>query len=408
MKRKPAWLKYPIAFGITILVAGIVIFRLASSRHGTGRPLAHAALPVTIATALRRDVPVYLDSVGTVQPYRSVTVQPMISGPMTSVDFHQGQDVTRGALLATIDPRPYQAALDQALAKRAQDRAALLGARKNLKRYQMLVRQHYASAQQTENQAVTVAEDLALVRQDDAAVETARTNLGYTRITAPISGRTGILQVNAGNIVSPNLAGGIVLISTLRPIFVVFSLPQQDLPEVQKALSTGAPVLALESGVKKERVIDRGVLRVLDNQINASTGTLTLKALFPNAALALWPGAFVNVALRARIDRGVITVPAVAVHQGPEGSFVYVVRKNTPAVPATKRGAASDTGNVGVAIAKRVVVGYQHGNLVEITSGLTPGDDVITEGGSRMRNGVRVRVLRTRAVTSVVAPSHTH
>ncbi|MHB1587703.1 MAG: efflux RND transporter periplasmic adaptor subunit [Acidiferrobacteraceae bacterium] len=408
MKRKPAWLKYSIAFAIAILVAGIVIFRLPSSRHGTRRPRAHAALPVTVATALRRDVPVYLDSVGTVQPYRSVTVQPMISGPMTSVDFHQGQDVTKGALLATIDPRPYQAALDQALAKRAQDRAALLGARKDLKRYQMLVRQHYASAQQTENQAVAVAEDVALVRQDDAAVETARNNLGYTRITAPISGRTGILQVNAGNIVTPNLAGGIVLISTLRPIFVVFSLPQQDLPEVQKALSTGAPVLALENGATTEHVIDRGVLRVLDNQISPSTGTLTLKALFPNATRALWPGAFVNVALRARIDRAVITVPAVAVHQGPEGSFVYIVRKNSPAVPGPKRGAASGATNVRVAVAQRVVIGYQQENLVEITSGLSPGEDVITEGGSRLRNGVNVRVIRTSAVTPAAAPGRAH
>lgn len=408
MMRKPAWLKHPITFVVTMVVAGIVIFRLASSHPHTRRSLPHVALPVTVATALRHDVPVYLDSVGTVQPYRSVIVQPMISGPMTSVDFHQGQDVKKGALLATIDPRPYQAALDQALAKRAQDQASLLEARQDLKRYQMLVRQHYASAQKTAQQAATVAEDLALVRQDDAIVETARTNLGYTRITAPISGRTGILQVNAGNIVTPSLAGGIVLISTLHPIFVVFSLPQQDLPAVQKALSAGSPVLALESGSGRARIIDRGILRVLDNQISPSTGTLTLKALFPNTALALWPGAFVNVALRARIDRAVITIPAVAVHQGPEGSFVYVVRKQSPAVPGTRRAPASGAKNTGVAIAQKVVVGYQHGNLIEITSGLHPGDDVITEGGLRLRNGARVRVVGIPAAVPKVASGHPH
>lgn len=398
--------KRPIIAIVITLLTSIVVYRLIAGHHKTHHALTRIPVPVTVATATRENMPIYLNALGTVQAYRTVIVQPMISGPMIAVDFHQGQNVAKGQLLAQIDPRPYQAALAQTLAKLAQDRAVLTEARENLKRYEMLVKQHYTSAQQAADQAAAVAEDRALVKQDEAGVEAARTNLSYTRITAPISGRTGILQVNAGNIVSPGLSNGIVVITTLRPIYVLFSLPQQDLPEVQEALRAGSPEVLATSGSDPadEPIIDQGVLAVLDNQINANTGTLTLKARFPNPKLALWPGAFVNIRLKVRIDRDAITVPSVAVRQGPHGPFVYLVTKPTwhPIAGGQRQavakhsnhtpGAFAQTANVGQVIERKVVPGYSNQNVTEIISGLTAGDSVVTEGGSRLHQGATIHI----------------
>ena len=379
---------------IIAITLGVILigYRLFSHRRPGGPTGKEQPIPVNVAAAVRRNVPIYLDALGTVQAYRTVVVQPMISGPLLSVEFHEGQDVPKGQLLATIDPRPYRAALDQALAKQAQDEATLAEARLNLKRYQMLIAQKYASAQQLSDQAATVSEDAALVKQDQAAVETARTNLSYTRIRAPISGRTGILQVNAGNIVTPSLSTGIVVINTLRPIYVSFSLPQQDLLTVQKAISSGSPdVVAVN---RHGAAIDRGVLAVLDNQVNSSTGTLTMRARFPNPAFALWPGAFVDIKLMARTDQNVITVPAVAVRQGPEGSFVYLVSSGPPARTPS---AIAPKGTAPVPVGEHVVVravhvAYSNQSIAEIDTGLAAGDRVVTEGGSRLRDGSEIRI----------------
>lgn len=377
-----------IGIGLAALLAAGVAWRLT---HGA-KPAAHGGAGpalVEVATATTRTVPVYLNALGTVVAYRTVTVQPMITGPLQAVLFHQGQTVAAGQMLARIDPAPYRAALDQAEAKLAQDQAALDNAELQARQYAALVRQNYTSKQQAAAAEATAAEDRAQVRQDRATIETDRINLGYTRITAPIAGRTGILNVNAGNIVGPSTSGGIVTINTIQPVAVQFSLPQQDLPAIQAALAAGpVPLLATAGGDPATApVLDRGTLWVLDNTVAASTGTLTLKGRFPNPKLALWPGAYVNVRVRVRVIPDALTVPPVALQQGPDGSFVYLVKPG-PKPTVTMR---------------PVSIGYQDSTAVVITKGLQPGDRVVTEGTSRLHDGAAVKIVPATAAPGKAA-----
>jgi multidrug efflux system membrane fusion protein len=377
-----------IGIGLAALLAAGVAWRLT---HGA-KPAAHGGAGpalVEVATATTRTVPVYLNALGTVVAYRTVTVQPMITGPLQAVLFHQGQTVAAGQLLARIDPAPYRAALDQAEAKLAQDQAALDNAELQARQYAALVRQNYTSKQQAATAEATAAEDRAQVRQDRATIETDRINLGYTRITAPIAGRTGILNVNAGNIVGPSTSGGIVTINTIQPVAVQFSLPQQDLPAIQAALAAGpVPLLATAGGDPATApVLDRGTLWVLDNTVAASTGTLTLKGRFPNPKLALWPGAYVNVRVRVRVIPDALTVPPVALQQGPDGSFVYLIKPG-PRPTVTMR---------------PVSIGYQDSTAVVITKGLQPGDRVVTEGTSRLHDGAAVKIVPATAAPGKAA-----
>ncbi|MHB1513352.1 MAG: efflux RND transporter periplasmic adaptor subunit [Acidiferrobacter sp.] len=371
------------------LLGVLLIVRLVERPHKahTTPPV----IPVRVAPVKTADIPITVRALGLVQAYRTVTIQPMITGPLQAVDFRQGSFVHRGALLARIDPRPYEAALAQARARRDQDLALLAVARDTLKRYELLITHHYISAEIVAQQKATVAEDRAIVAQDDAAIETARTNLSYTRIKAPITGRTGILAVNAGNIVSPATPGGIVTITTLQPIYVLFSLPQQDLPEVMQALHTrGQNVTAFVRKDGRRVVAARGVLAVLDNVINQSTGTLTLKARFKNPSFALWPGAFVNVRLQVRTERHALVVPSVAIRQGPEGSFVYVVRKGR----AKKKAGGSSVPVTRVAPVP-VKLGFADQELTVVRAGLRAGEQVVVLGGSRLHPGAHIQILPT-------------
>ncbi len=371
------------------LLGVLLIVRLVERPHkGHTMP---PVIPVRVAPVKTADVPITLRALGLVQAYRTVTIQPMITGPLQAVDFRQGSFVHRGALLARIDPRPYEAALAQARARRDQDLALLAVARDTLKRYELLITHHYISAEIVAQQKATVAEDRAIVAQDDAAIETARTNLSYTRIKAPITGRTGILAVNAGNIVSPATPGGIVTITTLQPIYVLFSLPQQDLPEVMQALHTqGQNVTAFVRKDGRRVVAARGVLAVLDNVINQSTGTLTLKARFKNPSFTLWPGAFVNVRLQVRTERHVLVVPSVAIRQGPEGSFVYVVREGR-----VKKKAGGSSAPVTRVAPVPVKLGFADQELTVIRAGLRAGEQVVVLGGSRLHPGAHIQILPT-------------
>ncbi|CAG4904712.1 unnamed protein product [Acidocella sp. C78] len=376
-----------IIFGLVALaLAGAVAYRLAH-RAKPQRRFAATAIPVKVAKATRQNVPVYLDALGTVVAYHTVTVQPMITGPLTRILFTPGQFVKTGDVLAEIDPAPYRASLDQAEAKLAQDKASLANAEQQARQYASLVRQNYTSKLQAATALATAAEDRALVKQDEASIETDRINLGYTRITAPISGRTGILQVNAGNIVGPNTTGGIVVINTLQPISVQFSLPQQDLPQIVGAMKRGkVDLLATEEGdPQTAKVLDRGTLAVLDNTVNASTGTLTLKGTFANPDLTLWPGAYVNVRTLVRTIGDAVTVPPVAVQQGPGGSFVFLVKH--PAKP----------GGAFTVVDRTVTLGVQTASDVVITSGLAPGDEVVTEGNSRLKGGSAIKIVTDTA-----------
>ena len=385
-----------IGMGIVAVIAALIVYRLVAPQ---GARKAAGPVPVLVeATAAEvRNVPVTLDALGTVVAYRTVTVQPMITGPLAKVLFHEGQFVAKGALLAEIDPAPYQAALAQAQAKLAQDQATLVNAQLQARQYASLVKQNYTSKQQAAAAEATALEDAALVKQDEASIQTDRINLAYTEIRAPIAGRTGILQVDAGNIVNPTITTGIVTINTLQPISVQFSLPQQNLPDLLAASKAGpVPLLATAQGNPATApVLDHGVLSVLDNAVNASTGTLTLKGRFPNPQLDLWPGAFVNIVVQVRTIEGAVTVPPVSVQQGPQGSFVYLVQ------PAAK-GKAAPT----VAL-QPVTVGYADATTTVITKGLAAGQQVVTEGSAQLREGSPVRIMPPPkpAATSTTPPA---
>ncbi len=346
-------------------------------------------IPVLAATATTADVPVYLDALGTVQAFNTVSVTPMIDGPMLQVLFTEGQDVKAGDVLARIDPRPYQAALDQAVAKKAQDDANLANARVDLARYQKLVATAYTSGQTADTQKATVAQDVALVAQDQAQIDTARTNLSYTTIGSPLDGRTGIRQIDQGNIVHAATTTPLTVITQLKPISVVFTLPQQTLAAVANAMKNGAPeVLALPQGVANDgkTVLDSGRVAVLDNTVDQATGTIKLKATFPNPNLALWPGGFVNVRLLIETDRNVVTVAPTAVQRGPQGAYVYVV---------------NDERTVS---RKPIQVGHEDESVAVVTAGLQPGDRVVTDGASRLMDGSRIQVQESNTPATAEEP----
>ncbi|MHB1302497.1 MAG: efflux RND transporter periplasmic adaptor subunit [Acidiphilium sp.] len=376
---------------IVLVLVGIVAARLLPG--GKPKHAASTTIPVNVAKATTATVPVYLDALGTVVAYRTVTVQPMITGPLTEVLFHQGQFVKQGQLIAEIDPSPYQATLDQAEAKLAQDQASLVNAQLQERQYASLVAHNYTSVQQAATARATAAEDAALVKQDKASIEADKVNLAYTKIRAPIAGRTGILQIDPGNIVNPNLTGGIVVINTIQPVAVQFSLPQQDLPQITAAMAGGPVklVATAEGDPQTAQVLDTGTLSVLDNAVNANTGTLTLKGNFANPKLELWPGAYVNVRTLVRSIPNAVTVPPVAVQQGPSGSFVFVVK---PPAAGHKNATVTD---------QTIAIAYEDENTVVVAKGIAAGDQVVTEGNSRLKDGAAVKIVPA-AQTGTVAP----
>lgn len=340
-------------------------------------------IPVVVASAETRDVPIWLDGLGTVQASALVTVKPMVDGPLLEVRFKEGEDVRAGDVLARIDPRTYQATLDQAVAKQRQDEANLANARLDLQRYQRLAATAYTSAQQADTQKALVAQLEAQVAADQAIIDNARTQLGYTTITAPIDGRAGVRMVDAGNIVRASDPNGLVVLTTLRPINVLFTLPQQTLQAVAAAMAAGAPeVIAVVRGAERGAgdraqgaLLERGTLSVLDNQVDAATGTIKLKATFPNPDLRLWPGAFVNVRLRVETRRGSVTVPPVAVQRGPRGAFIFVINEDQ------------------TASRRPVTIGHEDIQVAIVTDGLKAGERVVVDGAARLSDGSKVTVL---------------
>jgi membrane fusion protein, multidrug efflux system len=373
---------------LCLLVVGIgcaIWFWPAGSADQAARSRnANQPIPVLVATGEQKDVPLYLDGLGTVQAYNTVTVRAMVDGPLVAVNFVEGQDVKKGDVLVQIDPRTYQAALDQASAKKAQDEAQLANARLDLARYQKLAANNYTSVQQADTARAQVAQLEAQVRQDQAQIDTARTQLGYTMIAAPIDGRTGMRLVDAGNIVHAADATGMVMITQLQPISVVFTLPQQSLAAVSNAMRSGtAKVLAYAQGAGggPSGVLDTGTLTVLDNQVDPTTGTIKLKATFPNSAERLWPGAFVGVQLQVDTARNAVVVPPAAVQRGPRGTYVYVVNQDN----TTSR--------------RSVVVGHEDPQGSVIAEGVVPGDRVVTDGASRLSDGTKVTIIQPGAAT---------
>ena len=373
----------PAVAGAALLLAFAAPL-LAPGRTGAQTPPASAAggVPVAAAKAEKHDLPIYVSGIGTVQAWRSVQVRAEVTGYVQSLHFREGQEVRQGDLLATIDPRPYAAVLAQAQAqaKKAGDQANLLNDQVNLRRDATLEKSDFASHQQVDNDTALVRQFEANVQADDAAIAAAELNLDFCRITAPIDGVVGFRLVDIGNLMQANGAQAIVTLQQVRPIAVVFTLAQDQLPEVRAALAAGRPdVLAFAADGTTP--LAAGTLLTPDNSIDTSTGTIPLKALFPNPGETLWPGQFVNAHLRLRTDPGAVTVPLAAVQHGPDRLYVFVVGPD---------GAARD---------QTVTVGYQDRSIAEITAGLAGGEEVVTDGQSRLQNGTRVTV-RTPAQSS--------
>lgn len=328
------------------------------------------AVPVTITKATRQDVPVWLTGLGMVQALNTVLVRARVDGTLQKFAVTEGQMVTRGTLLAVIDPRPYQAVLDQALAKKAQDEAQLVNAKLDLQRYSTLATKDFASRQQVDTQVALVNQTRAALKGDDAAIESAQLNLGFCFISAPFDGRIGLRRVDPGNLVHATDAGGIVTITQVQPITVMFTLPQADLPAIITAMGKGAmTVVARTSDTKL--ALAQGTLLTPDNAIDATTGTIRLKATFPNEDNKLWPGQFVEARALLRTDRAVVTVPTPAVQHGPAGLYVYVVKPDST-------------------VQRQPVQAVDRGPVMVVTAGLDAGQKVVLDGQSRLENGVRV------------------
>jgi multidrug efflux system membrane fusion protein len=351
--------------------------RQQQSRFGRGFRDA-GPVPVIAALTRRADVPVNLDGVGTTRALNTVTVRPQVDGRLVSVNFDEGQEVQRGYVLARIDPVTYQAAYDQAVAKKAQDEAQLANARIDLDRYTRLAATNSIAKQQLDTQKAIVAQLEAQVKLDQAAIDNAKAILDYTTIKAPIDGRTGMRLVDSGNIVRASDSSGIVVITQLQPISVLFTLPQQQLGEVNRTFAEG-PLPVEVFGPDNKTVIDKGVLKVVDNQVDQTTGTIKLKAEFANRQLQLWPGQFVNVRLLINTLKQVVVAPTAAVQRGPNGPFVFVVR------PDSK-----------VAV-RPVTVAQQDENESVIGSGLKADERVVTTGFARLTAGAQVTVTNAEA-----------
>jgi multidrug efflux system membrane fusion protein len=347
------------------------------------------AMPVVASMAYRGNMPIYLQGLGTVTAFNTVTVKPRIDGQLISVNFKEGQFVHQGDLLAQIDPRPYQVALDQAEASLqqakgnlARDQAALRDAQVNYERDQALYKDQIIAKQQLDTQLATadqyrgsIAADEAAIATNQAAIDAAKLNLIYTKITAPISGRIGLRLVDVGNIVHATDANGIAVITQLQPIAVLFSIPEDQLPPVLQRLQKGQKLRTEAYDRDNTKKLAEGTLLTVDNQIDTTTGTSRLKAVFPNSDYALFPNQFVNVRLWLDTQRNATIIPAAAIQRGPEGTFVYVVKDDNTVE------------------SRPVKVGISQGNNVSINEGIQPGERVVVDGAEKLTDGMKV-VLR--------------
>jgi multidrug efflux system membrane fusion protein len=358
---------------LAVALVGGGRFAIGERASSAPLPAAPPAVPVQSAVAVQADVPNYLLGLGTTQALNTVTVRVRVDGELQKVAFREGQTVQAGELLAQIDPRPFQAQLDQAIAKAAQDEAQLGNARRDLQRFSELAKKQFATLQQLDTQKALVAQDEAMLKGDRAAIENARVQLGYTSVISPISGRVGIRLVDAGNIVHAADSGGLVVITQLQPISVIFTLPEESLAEVNRAMRDG-PLTVLALSHDGGRRLGEGSLQLVDNQIDQTTGTIKLKAQFPNADLMLWPGQFLNIRLLLRTEHNAVTMPAGAVQRGAGGEFAWVIRPDsTVAVQPLELGQIGD----GIAV---------------VHKGLSAGARVVTAGQYRLQPGAKVEI----------------
>ncbi len=362
-----------------LAIAGALYFTLAPAFEKSAvAPLAAAAVPVVAGVVSSHEVPLYLRGVGTVIGYNTDVVRSQIQGQLTQITFTEGQTVKAGDLLAQIDPRPYQAQLDQMTANRDRDQAQLANAIANLGRYTELENKGFATPQLSDTQKAQVAQLQSAIKADEALIEQAEVQLGYTRLTSPIPGVTGVRQIDVGNIIHPTDPNGLVVVTQVEPISLIFTLPQAELPRIQMQMAKG-PLSVLAFSQDDKIKLDEGKLLLVNNQIAQATGTIQLKATFPNTAHLLWPGQLVNARLLVETRKDGLTVAAPAVQQGQSGSYVYVISPE------------------GKAEVRPVTVAQISEGEALIDSGLKANETVVVDGQYKLAQDSPVRILHGKA-----------
>jgi multidrug efflux system membrane fusion protein len=371
--------RHPFISGAALAALLLLAWRAAVHEPADAAPRnAPPAIVVDTGAVTHADVPIYLSGLGTVQAFYTVTVTARVDGELQKVGFTEGQTVHKGDLLAQIDPRPNQAAYEQAVATKGKDAAQLANAKRDLERYTVLQPQNLASKQTLDTQRAMVDQLTAQVQVDQAAIDNARTQLDYTRITSPINGRTGIRLVDPGNIVHAAATTGIVVVTQVQPISVIFTLPEEDMPAVNIALSSG-PVTVTTVSRDGGTELDQGTLTLVDNMIDQTTGTAKFKATFNNTHNTLWPGQYVNARVLVRTDRNVLTLPTAAVQLGPNGPFTYVVKSDSTVE------------------VRQLKIGDESSGLTVVNTGLALNERVVTSNQYRLQAGVHVRAAAAAA-----------
>ncbi|MEK7950120.1 efflux RND transporter periplasmic adaptor subunit [Luteolibacter soli] len=344
------------------------------SSGGASRPV-----PVTVAKVVKKDIPIWLEGIGNVQAANTVTVRPRVGGTLESINFTEGAIVKEGDVLARIDPRPFESVLAQAKAKKAQDEAQLANAKTILTRAETLVKENAISRQVVDQAEASATQLEAQVKADQAAIDAAQLDLDFTTVRAPISGRTGVRMVDAGNVVTASQAEGLVVLTEMQPISVIFTLPQRHLSDLRPHMKPGAAELSVQAEDEDDTLLDEGQLKLVDNQIDNTTGTLKLKASFPNKDYTLWPGQYVNARVLVETKKDALVVPAEAVQPGLKGPFVYLVKDdNTVEARQTKTGVTLD-------------------GLTVIEDGLQVGDRVVREGQTKLKPGAAVTTNKSES-----------
>jgi membrane fusion protein, multidrug efflux system len=367
-----------IAFTLGLAAIGGAAFYVSGSEAPAAPAPEPHRVPVVAAPVQSKDVPIYLRGVGTVIAYNNVIVRSQITGQLVNIAFQQGQTVHKGDLLAEIDPRPYQAQVAQMKANRDRDQAQLVNAQSNLDRYTKLGANGWATPQLIETQKAQLGQLQAMVKSDEALIEAAKVNLGYTKLTAPIDGVTGIRQIDNGNVIHPTDPNGLVDVTQIQPISVIFTLPETDFAKIQAQMAK-RPLTVIAYSQDDKTELDRGTLELIDNQILQTTGTIRLRANFPNAKRLLWPGELVNARLLLKTQPNGLTIPPGAVQQGPNGSYVYAI-------------GADDRAQL-----RPVTVAQISDGEALIDSGLSANETVVIDGQYGLQPGSLVNVLTGKA-----------
>jgi membrane fusion protein, multidrug efflux system len=372
--------------GVLAIGGGLAVTHRFPFERSAPPAAAIPIVPVVAGLVSKHDVPIYLRGVGTVIAYNTVLVRSQIQGQITKIAFTEGQSVRAGDLLAQIDPRPYQAQLDQVTATRDRDQAQLTNAQANLGRYTQLGEKGWATPQLVDTQTAQVAQLQSAIKADEALIEAAKVQLGYTSLTSPIAGVTGVRQIDVGNIIHPTDPNGLVVVTQIEPISVIFTLPETDLPQIQQQLAKG-PLTVLAYSQDDTIKLDEGKLTLVDNEILQTTGTIRLKAEFPNTAHRLWPGELINMWLLLDTRHDGLTVPASAVQQGQQGAFTYVIGSdNTVAV-------------------RPITVFQISGGQALIDAGLAANEQVVVDGQYKLQAGSHVTILHGKAAEQAAAQS---